>query len=131
MPIAREFQRSCEEFPQNAANLKECRVTMVEEMCAASTEFHMVGDDKTLFAFAFKDGSAMTAVNCEGLRFALLDTKELKAIRKSRHLTKKDLQELELALEAELVGPGPDGGPDREARSASGHAADEQEPEKI
>jgi hypothetical protein len=129
MTIAEEFQRRCQEIPQNAANLNELEVSMVEEIHVASTDFHMVDDGKTLFAFEFADGSAMTALNCEGLRFALLTAKELRKIRKARHLTKKDFQDLDLALEAERVGRGSDDGLDLEGRGGVRHLTDESEEE--
>jgi hypothetical protein len=108
LTIAEEFQRRCDEFPQNAANRAEFDIVMLEEICDAKTEFHRVDDGKTLFSFVFMDGSAMTAVNCEGLHFTILPAKELKAIRKARHFTEKDFQDLELCAEAERVGRGPE-----------------------
>jgi hypothetical protein len=131
MTIAAEFQQRCEDFPQNAANFKEFVVAILEEIHAASTEFHMVEDGKTLFAFAFQDGSAMTAVNCKGLRFALLNAGELKAIRKARHLTKKDVQDLALVLEAEPQGPKPDDESTPEARGSGSHVADDPEAQAV
>jgi len=106
--IAEQFQRRCEEFPQNAVNLNEFQAAVLQEIHAASTEIHMVDDGETLFAFAFPDGSAMTVVNCKGLRFALLRAKELRAIRKARHLTKKDLQDIDLCAGDDRVGREPE-----------------------
>jgi len=105
--IAEQFQRRCEEFPQNAVNLNEFQAAVLQEIHAASTEIHMVDDGETLFAFALPDGSAMAAVNCKGLR-ALLRAKELRAIRKARHLTKKDLQHIDLCAGADRVGREPE-----------------------
>jgi hypothetical protein len=107
MTIAKEFQRRCDEFPQDAANRVEFDLVMLEEVYSASTEFHVVHDDKTIGAFVFKDGSAFTIVNCKGLHFAILDGKELRAIRKAPHFTEKDVQDLALCEEAERVGRGP------------------------
>jgi hypothetical protein len=131
MKIAAEFQQRCEEFPQNTANLQELEIAMVEEIFDACTEFHMVDDDKTLHAFAFKDVSAMTVVNRKGQRFEILNAKELKAIRKARHLTMKGMQDLALALEAEQEGCGPVNDPAPEARGTEGQFANEPELEDI
>lgn len=131
MTIAEEFQRRCAEFPQNAANLKELEVAIFEEIHSESAEFHVVHDGKTIGAFVFEDGSAFTIVNCKGLRFAILDRKELKAIRKARHFTEKDVQDLALCLEAERAGRGPNDESGPEAQGGAARPAYQPEPEDL
>jgi hypothetical protein len=131
MTIAKEFRGRCEEFPKNAANRAEFESAILGEIFATCTEFHLIDDDKTLHTFGFKDRSAMTLVDCKDLRFALLNVKEIKAIRKARHFTTKELEDIDLCFEANRVGRGPDDGPDQEALGSMGHSANEPESEGL